>query len=277
MHRGVGLIVAAAIAAATMLSVTTPAAAIEGGVPVATTEQNYRTFGALGRVVTTYADGRWGLCTATLIAPTVAMTAQHCMPFKNDRWDEGKSPSEIDIEVAFNVLDLDDGRGVLRKVVAGTESNRDYGTENDSIFLLHLDRPVTEVTPIRAAGHQEGDLWRKGRPVFALGWGYTEEGRESRELRRADTTVRDTVATTAWKIGGALRVNDSGEGVTAPGDSGGPLITLDGADRPVVVGVLWGGGVPWGRSTERSYYMKPGVDSLFGDRGELVPNPRQVR
>lgn len=239
-------------------------------------ESNLRDFGAVGRLlVIDKQTGRTGLCTATLISPTIAMTAQHCLPFKNDRWDAGKSPSEITIQVTFNALNHVDDPGVMVRATAGTESNRDYGTVNDSIFLLHLDRPVTGVRPIRAAGHDEGELWKKGRDVFALGWGTIDEAEKisSAELRRADFTVKDTVATfgAGLKAGGMLRVDNRGRGITNGGDSGGPLLTWDDQGRPVVIGVLWGG------NPNRGYYMKPGVDSLFDDNGNLTPNPRQVR
>lgn len=276
LRKSAALLLTLGTAIILMLQSNAAAFAIVDGEPIERNEQNLREFGAVGRVQVYYENGTVGTCTATLIAPSVAMTAQHCMPFKNDQWDDGESPSEIFIEVTFGMLNHNDDIGVTAQVVAGTESNRDYGTVNDSIFLLHLDSPITEIAPIRAAGHDEGRLWKKGRDVFQLGWGSVrhDESVLSAELRRADTTVGDTVATfgAALKAGGMLRVSDGGRGVASGGDSGGPLLARDDEDndRLVVVGVLWGG------NTDENFYMKPGVDSLFDDDGNLKPNPRRV-
>ncbi|MBL7487976.1 trypsin-like serine protease [Frankia sp. AgB1.9] len=171
-----------------------------------------------------------GLCTASLIAPDLALTASHCVPERSKL---------ADMLVVFGVLNKDRDRGGERRTVIDTYTHNDaeFGSSGEQMTVLKLNRPVRGITPVRLATPDQSDLWKAGSKLTAVGWGAIDNGGHviSAELRRATVKVTDTAVSTPGLRG--LMATVASEGHSAPGDSGGPLLTGDPDAGFVQVGV----------------------------------------
>ncbi|WP_326699294.1 trypsin-like serine protease [Streptomyces sp. NBC_01754] len=143
-------------------------------------------------------------CSSTLIAPTWILTAKHCVTSGG---------------LSFRIGSLDQYSG-------GTVANgvQTY-THGADLALVRLDRSV-QGTYARLG--QPGTV-RVGQNVRVYGWGATsqcgsEANCQSRYLKVADVTVTSG-CTDAY--GGSAICARRGNGITAGGDSGGPM-TADG-------------------------------------------------
>lgn len=183
-------------------------------------------------------------CTGTLLAPTLVLTARHCVSLTDDsaacdakgnavtggKVTSDHEPSKIYVfggttRPDFLSGQFDPSRG---KEILSTGSAT---LCNNDLALLVLDKPVSGATiaPIRL----DASVWA-GEVVTVVGWGIsdTEDNPETRK-RRAGVAVLDVGP--VKDLGPAeFRV---GEG-TCSGDSGGPALSADGA----VVGALSRGG-----------------------------------
>ncbi|MBM2615053.1 trypsin-like serine protease [Actinoplanes sp. LDG1-06] len=166
-------------------------------------------------------------CTASLVAPTVALTAAHCA---------GATGSTV----TFGELNAHRDGGEVR-TVTGTSDLGDTWTPGASILVMRLDRPVTTIAPVRLAGPGDSGLWSGGKTLTGLGWGSIVDQCPgspqipSAELRSADLRIVDTaVSVGVYRNTAKVR---SVAGHPAKGDSGGPLIARDAAGQPVQVGV----------------------------------------
>jgi hypothetical protein len=154
-------------------------------------------FAAVGRLDLVFGGAR-GTCTATLVAPTVALTAAHCLGFQSGR--EG-----VDRRVSFVI------RERSHRVVEWRVFGAAYGPSD--LALLRLAEP-SPVRPLRLIA-----VVAPGTRVVAVGYGaarcrYDGTGSNAPPTKRY---VRF-----AWK-------NDLPDlDVLCRGDSGGPLLTGDG-------------------------------------------------
>ncbi|GAB3952436.1 S1 family peptidase [Streptomyces sparsus] len=147
-----------------------------------------------------FSNGR-ETCSATIIAPTWVLTAKHCVTGGG---------------LSFRIGSLDQHSG-------GTVANgvQTYNHSSD-LSLVRLDRSVN-ATYARLG--QPGSV-RVGQNVQVYGWGATsrcgsEANCQSRYLKVANVTVtggcRDA-------YGGSAICARRGDGITAGGDSGGPMM-----------------------------------------------------
>jgi hypothetical protein len=182
-----------------------------------------------------WADGnahRRQICGGSLVAPTLVVTAAHCVADRRGRF---RSPAEM-----FSVVS---GRTVL-----SSGSGRETGVSDYYYFVDGSDRPVynpgtgawdvvllelsgaAEGTPIKLAGPGEADAWGVGRAALVSGWGSTRgsDGPYPDGLRAADVVVLPDaqcsdylgrLAPTSLCAGTAL-----GTEGTCFGDSGGPIV-----------------------------------------------------
>ncbi len=207
-----------------------PVQAIEGGSIVYPPN-----LGFVGRLVNAEGD----LCTATLTAPSKAMTAEHCL------WDSDLTK----LTITFGMWNTNDGGGQEAHIVDYEISEIDYRGPRDSIAVVTLDREITGVAPARVAGPgAPNTLYAKGERVLAAGWGTILPGDRvvSAELRAGYMDVADPTSTIN---SGAIRVEDIGGGHPQHGDSGGPLMATD-QEGFIVVGVYTGSGA------DQHFYMK---------------------
>ncbi|KAA6216347.1 S1 family peptidase [Streptomyces filamentosus] len=147
-----------------------------------------------------FSNGR-ETCTATIIAPTWILTAKHCVTGGG---------------LSFRIGSLDQHSG-------GTVANgvQTY-THSSDLALVRLDRSVS-ATYARLG--QPGSV-TVGQSVQVYGWGATSQcGSEatcqSRYLKVANVTVTSGCRDA---YGGSAICARRGDGITAGGDSGGPMM-----------------------------------------------------
>ncbi|MCQ6555186.1 trypsin-like serine protease [Streptomyces sp. C10-9-1] len=147
-----------------------------------------------------FSNGR-ETCSATIIAPTWILTAKHCVTGGG---------------LSFRIGSLDQHSG-------GTVANgvRTY-THGADLALVRLDRSVS-ATYARLG--QPGTV-RVGQNVQVYGWGATsrcgsEANCQSRYLKVANVTVTHGCGDA---YGGSAICARRGDGITAGGDSGGPMM-----------------------------------------------------
>jgi len=186
--------------------------------------------------------GGSALCTGSLVAPDVVLTARHCVsetaeniqcdrPGVQVRGDRDPRTMLIYAGESANGKAIARGRAL---VVPG--SHRLCGADAAAIVL---DRNVTGIPPLRISSPPS-----PGAKVTAVGYGrqgpYGEAG---------------------WKMKRTIRILDVektelevGEG-TCPGDSGGPLLDSNGA----IVGIVSRGRMPCDRSSTTNIYSRADV------------------
>jgi len=142
-------------------------------------------------------------CTATIIAPTYILTAKHCVASSGS--------------YSFRIGSLDQTSG-------GTVANGVAITRHSSadIAIVRLDRSVSATySPLGTSSNVA-----VGQTVQVYGWGATctnqpEINCQSRYLKYAN--VRVTSVSCSDYNGGVAVCASRGDGITAGGDSGGPM------------------------------------------------------
>jgi hypothetical protein len=245
------LVVTALFAVGTPQAVADDSPAIIGGTPATAT---YGFSGSLQ--LNDHDDPNWHTCGVTLIDINWAETNAHCvtnpdsLSIKTDKffdtWRAQNVNPMVDrsdpsiYHIRFGSNDRLNG-GVVRhvkKIVA--YSGWDWGNTNAAgemgdIALLQLDAPVTTIKPavIRAA-----DRSKVGREI---GWGYTSDpagwtGAPPQNLSQVDEPVVDNANCSDEGIAvGELCVGGAGGG-TCNGDSGSPVLQLQGTTWSVAIG-----------------------------------------
>jgi secreted trypsin-like serine protease len=162
-----------------------------------------------------FVDGQEN-CTATIIAAEWILTAQHCV--------EGGG------QLSFNIGNLDQTQG---EAANGIETH--VNPEAD-IALVRLDHAVNATfSPLGNA-----DAVAVGNTVQVFGWGATctdqpEINCQSQFLKVADVGVSDVACQDF--LGGTAVCADRIDGITAGGDSGGPMFSTAPDGSYVQVGV----------------------------------------
>jgi MYXO-CTERM domain-containing protein len=169
-------------------------------------------------------------CTGTLIRSDVVLTAAHCLAFL-----------EPNAQLGFTFVN-DTHSGALASVKAkrfvfheGFSFDgippQGVGQPND-IGLIVLDKPVTDVTPIKLPTAEEAKLLATGTELTLVGYGVITPTGEDEGGVKFDA-VTDLVTVAEFE----LQLSSTGQPQNCYGDSGGPaLATLGGGER--VVGVV---------------------------------------
>lgn len=159
------------------------------------------------------------LCSGTLIAPTVFLTAAHCTSYLES----------IGIDRVWVTFDA--AYDASSTLVGGTmhtdpEYRRSQGDPHD-LAVVVLERALTDIVPaeLPEAGALDGDL--RGRTFTAVGYGKHEAAKDgpgqptqAAPLEREQATAALTTSTATWL---RMSQNDAhGWGGTCKGDSGGP-------------------------------------------------------
>ena len=204
------------------------------------------------------------LCGASLITPTLAVTAAHCL------YDEGFPPAgDFALITGRTRLSTSEGQeSALADYYLFTDASNntlyDPGSQRWDVAIVRLAVP-SQATPIQVAGADERALWTTGREAVVSGWGLTsEDGIETDTLRAVTVSMVDD-ASCAGAYGGGAQTDvmvcagaAGGGRDSCEGDSGGPLVapTADGWFR--LVGV-----VSFGKGCARPEF--PGVYARVAD------------
>ena len=202
---------------------------------------NTNPYAFVGRLPST---GGGKSCSASLVAPSLALSAGHCSIKVGDT-------------IVFGVLNwtryTHGTEGVTRKVkkIAYQKDapafTKIVGSNGASTVLLELDEPVTSILPVTLAGPGDKKLWAKKAALTTLGWGYTNstcisggrKGKVSTTLRSASMKITDTAVSTGIYRGLAKVQNI--RGYPTHGDSGGPLVARTNSGALVQVGIYEAG------------------------------------
>jgi len=150
-----------------------------------------------------------GLCSGSIVAPRVVMTAKHCLDRGVFGWQIGIGPTGNDAE-----YDIDD--------VFLTDDGGAEVYQNEDIAFAILDTPVEDVVPYLIPW--DDDRLGTGDDIRLIGYGGTEDGTAGRKFETTDRIVGV----------GDFEFTTSGNGVCG-GDSGGTGLHEDGV---TAVGVI---------------------------------------
>ncbi|GAB3216428.1 hypothetical protein GCM10027586_09370 [Kineococcus gypseus] len=234
-------LVAAVLAALTALVTAAPAGAVTGGRPDGQRHPN------VALIVFHDGTGRYR-CSATLVSPTVLLTAAHCtagtvgrtaVTFETSIAEAPPSPLPVAADPAAGYTRAElEAAGYLSGTAATHPAYSDFtDTDNwNDVGVVVLDRPVTGIAPAPLAA--TGTLDRYAQPVLAktlfevVGYGTEvrkpESGPQKPQpmsyplLRRYTTSPGQKLTPQILQLNG--NPNDTrGGGGTCFGDSGGPV------------------------------------------------------
>jgi trypsin len=210
-------------------------------------------------------------CGGTLIAPTVVLTAAHCVT------DEaGAVTAPAGVEVLAGTQDL--GSGGERIPVSVVRPHPAFGADGDpyDAAILILARPSAAPAAPYARNGQDGDA---ERPGAIAGWGESAEGNGQYPAALAEAAVTifpsarcASALGSAFTRGAVLCAGSMAGGVdSCTGDSGGPLRDASG----VLVGIVsWGVGCA--RPGLPGVYTRVSALTAWIDRTVAAPNAPAV-
>ena len=226
-------------------------------------------------------------CGGSLVAPTIVITAAHCL---HDGIAAFRSPSLFSVITGRTSLSSGEGQeinfadlyyltqgGFSSFSGAGVPLYQPAMDEDWDVAIVRLAAPANAST-ILVAGPDERAVWADGQPAFVTGWGDVFEGSQegSDILREARVGILgDGLCGSANAYGSLFHADqmlcaglERGGADTCQGDSGGPLVVpLSGG------GFRLAGATSWGFGCARSGF--PGVYSRIAD-STLGPRVRSA-
>ncbi len=153
-----------------------------------------------------------GFCTGTLIAPSVVLTAAHCVTETVATFYTGAGKATSNVVVPSNmVAHAVDKQAGYTKYKGGACPNA-----SGDVGLIHLAQPITNIKPVAFASAQSSAT--VGGSCTAIGYGQHGVGSATTlEQKRSATSPVTAIAA------GFITVK-YGTGLADHGDSGGPLI-----------------------------------------------------
>jgi secreted trypsin-like serine protease len=211
-------------------------------------------------------------CGGSLLAPTLVLTAAHCVI---DSSYDATPASSLSVITGRSRLSSNEGAEVnVADWYAFVDGNGNllYDAQRSSwdVVLVKLSSPGAG-SPIGIAGADEAALWTGGRTVIATGWGETAGGSYPDQLQVGQLTLVGDGYCSSDDGWGSLfdsqtMVCAGGTGSghdTCPGDSGGPLVAATSSGQYRLVGVTsWGQDAPCGSSDLPGVYGRVAADPL---------------
>ncbi len=205
--------------------------------------------------------GDTGLCSGTLIAPDLVLTARHCVsttlasvtcPSRTRHVQADRDPRAIRILSGEN---LATGQVLARGVATVTVPSTNL-CGND-VAVLVLDRAVTTIKPVPIAAAAP----RVGGRVRAVGFGLGEAGVGAGEKRAREHVRLVEVSAREFEVGEA----------TCSGDSGGPALD---DESGAIVGVVSRGTRPCDAHDARNTYTR--IDVHADVLARAVAHPQRA-
>ena len=161
-------------------------------------------------------------CTGVLIAPSVVLTAAHCLLAFNQ-------PGGYEVFFGFDTSDPSSGRFVIGAEVA-THPEYDRDTDANDLGLIRLASPMTGVRPVTVFdGDLEAALTESSTLIRAVGFGRTDRDIDPDGMRRSGTMGVELVSEDTI-------VSSPAPGMTCVGDSGGPVfLDVDGQEQLIAI------------------------------------------
>jgi secreted trypsin-like serine protease len=250
--------VAATVAALALTAPAPPATAIIGGTAAQT-----GTFPSLAYVVDFQGQLAYQ-CTGTVIAPSLVLTAGHCV--ENMQTGVPFSPSGFRV-VTGSVDPLQPGEPVSTVLGVIVYPALERKVDNGDAALLVLSTPTT-APPVTLASPTEAKRLAAGAPATIVGWGKTayEQTSLTEQLQSAATVVQAR----KWCRRNAPPFYPRGEicTITPPsyatgvcqGDSGGPLLAAGPGGEAIELGVA---NHVYGRCSTRHPSVFASVGSIY--------------
>lgn len=171
-----------------------------------------------------------GQCTGSYISLTSVLTAAHCFP-----------RSTRGVGVA--------SKGNLRNATSLAVHPLYNGSVNSpfDMAILKVDAPLSGSGPLPLLLSRNPT---EGEEVVAYGYGHDESGRDFLErVNAGDAVLKATFTTFGGYSSGTSLIVSTGEGLTCPGDSGGPVVAANNAGQYGIIGITRSG--PEGCSAEK--------------------------
>jgi secreted trypsin-like serine protease len=179
-------------------------------------------------------NGKWAGCTGTLIAPSIVVTAGHCVLDVN-----GLLTKNVYVGQAGSSQDSITLKDKVASIqITSTFQNGAGGVVgDDDLAFLTLDKPQTlRVSIILASEKQVTEFKSKAIALKAIGYGeYTNSGTE--KITFPKTFDGTYGSTNSLYSNSAYMVSKNGR--SCAGDSGGPILNIT-ATQVTLVGILTG-------------------------------------